>query len=192
MNIFITKFSLKKMHMKMVFTKCLKPEYLGITGSIQWLLMPWLLASPVHQQKRYLLKIGWTDHCFSWGRISTTCAISPGGGTPSLRVSRYSLRCIWTIFLPPKIWPCLPFYPDLVGSHFEVPHFQHVDDLFAPKIDQIYHFIQILLGPILKFEWWHMVTEIWVHIGSGNGLFLTTPSHYLNQCWLIISEVQWH
>ena len=21
---------------------------------------------------------------------------------------------------------------------------------------------------------------------------LTTPSHYLNQCWLIISEVQWH
>ena len=37
-------------------------------------------------------------------------------------------------------------------SHFEAPHFQHVDDLFVPKIDQIYHFIQILLGPILNFE----------------------------------------
>ena len=59
---------------------------------------------------------------------------------------------IWTIFLPPQIWPCLPFYSDLVGSHFETPHFQHVDDLFVPKIDQIYNFIQILLGPILNFE----------------------------------------
>ena len=38
------------------------------------------------------------------------------------------------------------------APHFEKPHFQHVDDLFAPKIDQIYNFIQILLGPILNFE----------------------------------------
>ena len=22
--------------------------------------------------------------------------------------------------------------------------------------------------------------------------YLTSPSHYLNQCWLIISEIQWH
>ena len=54
-----------------------------------------------------------------------------------LRVSRYGLR-----FCPPfsasgryfctppqkkkkkkKIWPCLPFYSDLVGSHFKSPHF---------------------------------------------------------------------
>ena len=44
------------------------------------------------------------------------------------------------------------FYSDLVGSHFEAPHFQHVDAIFAPQIDQIYHFIQILLGPVLNFE----------------------------------------
>ena len=55
-------------------------------------------------------------------------------------------------FFPPKIWPCLLFYSDLVGSHFEAPHFQHVDALFAPQIDQIYHFIKILLGPILNFQ----------------------------------------
>ena len=80
------------------------------------------------------------------------------GGTPSLRVSRDAPR-FWPpfsasgrSFCPPKIWPCLPFYSDLVGSHFETPHFQHVDDLFAPQIDQIYNFIQILLGPILNFE----------------------------------------
>ena len=36
--------------------------------------------------------------------------------------------------------------------HSENPHFQHVDDLFTPKIDQIYNLIQIFLGPILNFE----------------------------------------
>ena len=35
---------------------------------------------------------------------------------------------------------------------FAPPHFRHLDDLFAPQIDQIYNFIQILLGPILNFE----------------------------------------
>ena len=33
---------------------------------------------------------------------------------------------------------------------------------------------------------------MWVNIGSGNACCLTTSSRYLNQCWLIISEVQWH
>ena len=33
---------------------------------------------------------------------------------------------------PSQIWPYLPFYSDLVGSHFEGIHFQHVDDHFAP------------------------------------------------------------
>ena len=35
------------------------PSYLGLTRSISWLLMPWLLTSPVHQQPWYwLCKIG--------------------------------------------------------------------------------------------------------------------------------------
>ena len=38
-----------------------------------------------------------------------------------------------------------------------------------------------------------MATEIWVNIGSGNGLLpdSTKPLH-LNQCWLNICEVQWY
>ena len=31
------------------------PSYLGLTGSISWLLMPWLLMSPEHQQPWYWL-----------------------------------------------------------------------------------------------------------------------------------------
>ena len=45
----------------------------------------------------------------------------------------------------------------------------------------------------LIVAWWcHMTTGIWVNIGSVSGCCLTAPSHYLNQYWLIISEVQWH
>ena len=33
----------------------LVPSYLGLTKSISWLLMPWLLASPGHQQQWYWL-----------------------------------------------------------------------------------------------------------------------------------------
>ena len=51
------------------------PRYLGLTRSISWLLMPWLLTSPGHQQPWYwLCKIG---RFLSYlGRISTTCVIS--------------------------------------------------------------------------------------------------------------------
>ena len=42
-------------------------SYPGLNKSISWLLMPWLLASPGHQQPWYwLCKLGLT-----WGRIST-------------------------------------------------------------------------------------------------------------------------
>ena len=33
--------------------------------------------------------------------------------------------------------------------------------------------------------WWHS----WFNINSGNGLLPVAPSHYLNQCWLIISKI---
>ena len=63
----IHTFSFKKVHLKMSSGKwwpiCLGlnvltldvrgPSYLGLTRSISWLLMPWLLASPLHQQPWY-------------------------------------------------------------------------------------------------------------------------------------------
>ena len=38
----------------------------------------------------------------------------------------------------------------------------------------------------------HMASYYLVSTGSGNGLLLTAPGHYLIQCWLITSEVLWH
>ena len=37
-----------------------------------------------------------------------------------------------------------------------------------------------------------MAVQIWVNIGSGNASYLREPSHYLNQCWLLTSEILWH
>ena len=55
----------------------------------------------------------------------------------------------------------------------------------------------ILNSHLLKWNSLRPSDAIWWH-RSGSTLAqvmaccLTTPSHYLNQCWLIISEVQWH
>ena len=58
------------------------PSYLGLTRSISWLLMPWLLASPGHQRPWYrLFKIGpcllrgsfFTSSLISVWRINTIC-----------------------------------------------------------------------------------------------------------------------
>ena len=41
------------------------PSYLGLTRSISWLLMPWLLTSPGHQQPQYWL----CRICRSWSYL---------------------------------------------------------------------------------------------------------------------------
>ena len=53
----------------------LKLEYSRQTKSMPWLLMPWLLASPGHQQPWYWF-MGCGYSCLSWEIISTTYGIS--------------------------------------------------------------------------------------------------------------------
>ena len=74
----IQQFSLTKMHVKMSSAKWLPSclglnvltlnmrglSYLGLPRSISWLLMPWLLMSPGHQQPWYwLYRISWSFYC---------------------------------------------------------------------------------------------------------------------------------
>ena len=52
-----------------------RPSYLGLTRSISWLLMPWLLMSPGHQQPWYWL----CRICRSWSSLRkdlSTCVLS--------------------------------------------------------------------------------------------------------------------
>ena len=37
--------------------------------------------------------------------------------------------------------------------------------------------------------WWHGSRSTWAR---GMACWLMAPSHYVNQCWLLISEVLWH
>ena len=37
----------------------------------------------------------------------------------------------------------------------------------------------------------YMATELWVNNGSGMACWLTAPSHCLNQCWQVISNIHW-
>ena len=53
-------------------------SYLGITRLISWLLMPWLLSSPGHQQPWYWLCRICTS-CLTWKKISNTSVISMRG-----------------------------------------------------------------------------------------------------------------
>ena len=51
------------------------PSYLGLTRSISWLLMPWLLTSPGHSSH----DIDYVEYAgpdLTWGRILRTCVIS--------------------------------------------------------------------------------------------------------------------
>ena len=54
---------------------------------------------------------------------------------------------------------------------------------------------RILIRKLINLLW--PSDTIWRHRSGSTVAYvmawcLTTPSHYLNQCWLIISKVQWH
>ena len=53
----------------------------------------------------------------------------------------------------------------------------------------IIHGSVVSMYTILVFNSLWPSETIWPHL---SGSTLTAPSHYLNQCWLIISEVLWH
>ena len=60
----------------------------------------------------------------------------PGGGALPLWESvgmRRGFAPHFSAFLPPKIWPCLPFYLDLVGSHFKSPPFSVCRRSYCPR-----------------------------------------------------------
>ena len=52
------------------------------------------------------------------------------------------------------------------------------------------HLLVMHESPVIQWVFdisqsFHMATQIWVNVGSGNGVLLDTPSHYRNQCWLV-------
>ena len=48
-----------------------------------------------------------------------------------------------------------------------------------------------LLNQLIMTHWQNMATEIWVIKAQIMVCCLMAPSHYLHQCWFLISEVLW-
>ena len=65
----------------------------------------------------------------------------------------------------------------------------HIDALMQERLNSIANALELRLSYTNPLIWWHR---------SGSALalvmawYLTAPSHYLNQCWLIIRCVLWH
>ena len=61
------------------------------------------------------------------------------------------------------------------------------------------HHLVIHESPVIQWvldisQSFHMATQIWVNVCSGNGLLLDAPSHYRNKCWLVelYEGALWH
>ena len=71
-------------------------SYLGLTRSISWLLMPWLLTRQdiSSHDIDYVEKVG---SCFIWGKISNTCVVS---------MWRNDTKCKYMLMFPLKNLAC--------------------------------------------------------------------------------------
>ena len=119
----------------------LKTEYSGMTRSISWLPMPWLLASPGHQQPWYMYWL-----C----RINCSLSFRK-------RITTYSCHHI-------------------------------VEKLYKMKTCFQNRFSSVRINSLWPGDaiWRHRSRSTLVQVMA---CCLTAPSHYLHQCWLIISEV---
>ena len=84
LKISIVDMGLVRMGLKLLTLNVRGPSYLGLTRSISWLLMPWLLTLLGHQQPWY---------CLIWRRTSTTWVVS---------MWRHDTKCKYMFMFPLK------------------------------------------------------------------------------------------
>ena len=82
---------------------------------------------------------------------------------------------------------------DLVRNRCQVISSHQADfTMTTMSINHVQHTCLVLTINSLKpidAIWWHRTRSTLVQVLA---CCLTAPSHYLNQCWLIISRVHWH
>ena len=90
----------------------------------------------------------------------------------------------------------LKTYPMLIGSH-QIINMQSNENNCRYYVNLRNKHFWWLTGWLRIFDslwpsdaiWWHRSRSALAEVMAG---WLTAPGHYLNQCWLIISKVQWH
>ena len=72
-----------------------------------------------------------------------------------------------------------------------------LEALMNNQHSSIHCFLKCVMISTLRFNLWWPSDAIWRQRSGPTfaqvmSCCLRAPSHYLNQCWLIISEIQWH
>ena len=127
-----------------------------------------------------------------WGGLS--CCIS--NGTMKMRTVQSKMRTL--------LWKCEHY---VVKKQVESPHhtilyntflngtqqwviMRHIAEYQSEKLK---YWFQLLLNHVYFINSLWPTDAIWRHrSGSTLAQVMTAPSHYLNQCWLLIIEVLWH
>ena len=157
-----------------------------------------------HQLTLWLI---YSLHCLSW----KVFVWSQVGGTPHLRVRLLGAwRAVTQLtslanFMLNSLWPC-----DVIWRHrSESPLAQvmvcclmvsghYLNQCWLITKGVLWHSTQCnFTRNVYKLNSLWQSDAIWQHrfrstLAQVMACCLTAPSHYLNQCWLIISEVQWH
>ena len=92
---------------------------------------------------------------------------------------------------------CVGNSPGLVNSPHKGPAgrkmFPFDDVIIYQIVNQVTYDVHVrfVLNSLWPNDavWWHRFGSTWAHVMVCG---LMTPSRYLNQCWLIITEVLWH
>ena len=129
------------------------PSYLGLTSSISWLLMPWLLTSPGHQQPWYWL----CSICMSWSYMR--------GDLSTYVVSMWSndIKCKYMFMFPLK----------KIGKRLKLlPHIPRASVLSWQYSNKLSYILSICV----KYEcFWH--TLEWVKLYMADHICVIT-SHF--------------
>ena len=147
----------------------------NLTRSISWLLMPWLLASPEHQQPWYWLEQ--VGPCLTWERTSNTCVIS---------MWRNDMKCKYMFMFALKklAYKGLKFHWSLLpGGHHQFRKWLGAEEATSHYLNPIW------TGPILSiFQSFicKTYTPSWYPpVGAGLGSRISPHHHW------VVAEVHW-
>ena len=107
-----------------------------------------------------------------------------------------------------RLGPCFHIYKDHLSRYRD---YRYKDMFFRRLFSYTFSFLPKTpqIACLISLAWSLLYKSYFTHCGLvtpyGNteqrsestlsqvmACCLTTPSHYLNQCWLIVSEIQWH
>ena len=138
----------------------------------------------------YIYKIGWyltTNKCLGM-HFTCICFTHPHWSSWKFLSSEH-LRTLTIAGIPEKQWIIIRFIKACAHAYWNYINCQ-IPVKFRPTMENLMNTVKLInsLWPSDTI-WRYKSRSIKAQVMA---CCLTAPSHYLNQCWLIISKAQWH